>query len=129
MKKLTIIVLALWLATVLFLGAYGAFVTRAGMVPVPIAIGVLTPLVAFLAACWLSADFRRFVMAADLPLATALQAWRFAGFGFLALSAYGVLPGVFAWPAGLGDMAIGLTATWLALRWYAGRALRPADCL
>src|SRR5258708_6580371 len=32
------------------------------------------------------------------------------GFGFLALYTYGVLPGVFAWPAGLGDMAIGVTA-------------------
>jgi hypothetical protein len=54
-------------------------------------------------------------MAADLPLLTAVQAWRFAGFGFLALFAHGVLPGVFAWPAGLGDNAIGLTAPWVAL--------------
>ena len=46
---------------------------------------------------------------------TAVQAWRFAGFGFLALYAHGVLPGVFVWPAALGDMAIGLTAPWLAL--------------
>jgi hypothetical protein len=61
-------------------------------------------------------------MAADLPLRTAVQAWRFAGFGFLALFAYGVLPGSFAWPAGLGDMAIGLTAPWLALT----LARRPA---
>ncbi len=29
--------------------------------------------------------------------------------------AYGVLPGRFAWPAGLGDMAIGLTAPWIVL--------------
>jgi hypothetical protein len=33
-----------------------------------------------------------------------------------------VLPGVFAWPAGLGDMAIGLTAPWVALT----LARRPA---
>ena len=39
-----------------------------------------------------------------------IQAWRFAGLGFIALYAYGVLPGLFAWPAGLGDMAIGVTA-------------------
>jgi hypothetical protein len=26
-----------------------------------------------------------------------------------------VLPGVFAWPAGLGDIAIGVTAPWVAL--------------
>lgn len=47
---------------------------------------------------------------------TGIQAWRFAGLGFLALYAHGVLPGVFAWPAGVGDIAIGLTAPWMALR-------------
>jgi hypothetical protein len=61
-------------------------------------------------------------MAVDLPLLTAVQAWRFAGFGFLALFVYGVLPGIFAWPAGLGDMMIGLTAPWVAL----ALARRPA---
>jgi len=39
-----------------------------------------------------------------------IQAWRWAGFGFLTLYAYRILPGIFAWPAGLGDMAIGITA-------------------
>ncbi len=39
-----------------------------------------------------------------------IQAWRWAGFGFLTLYFYGVLPGIFAWPAGLGDIAIGVTA-------------------
>lgn len=33
--------------------------------------------------------------------------------GFLALYTYGVLPGIFAWPAGLGDIAIGVTAPWV----------------
>jgi hypothetical protein len=39
-----------------------------------------------------------------------MQAWRWAGFGFLTLYTYGILPGIFAWPAGLGDMAIGVTS-------------------
>src|SRR6516164_3450451 len=116
------IVLACWLVIVLVLGARGAFVEPAGPPPYPIAIGVATPILVFLAAVWVSSAFRSFVMAADLPLLTAVQAWRFAGFGFLALFAHGVLPGVFAWPAGLGDMAIGLTAPWLALT----LARRPA---
>ena len=47
-------------------------------------------------------------------LLTALQAWRFLGFTFIALYASSVLPGLFAWPAGLGDMAIAATARWLA---------------
>ena len=35
------------------------------------------------------------------------------GFSFIALYVYGILPGFFAWPAGLGDMAIGATAPWI----------------
>ena len=63
----------------------------------------------------MSRAFRDFVLGLDPALMTAIQAWRFAGFGFLALFSYGVLPGTFAWPAGVGDMAIGLTAPWVAL--------------
>jgi hypothetical protein len=109
------VVLTFWLVLILGLGAKGAFPVPAGTPPYPIVIGVAAPILVFLAAVWVSSTFRSFVMAADLPLLTALQAWRFAGFGFLALFAHGVLPGVFAWPAGLGDMAIGLTAPWVAL--------------
>jgi hypothetical protein len=116
------IVLTIWLTIVLVLGAQGAFVVPAGTPPYPIAIGVVAPILVFLAAVWASSAFRTFVMAANLPLLTGVQAWRFAGFGFLALFAHRVLPGSFAWPAGLGDMAIGLTAPWVALT----LARRPA---
>ena len=44
-----------------------------------------------------------------------MQAWRWAGLGFLYLYAHNVLPAVFALPAGLGDMAIGVTAPWIIL--------------
>jgi hypothetical protein len=43
-------------------------------------------------------------------LLTGIQAWRFAGIAFIALYAQHLLPGYFAWPAGLGDIAIGLSA-------------------
>lgn len=106
-------VLAVWLALVLVLGAGGAFATPPRTPPLPILTGVLLPIIAFLAALRLSRPFRDFVLAADLRFLTGIQAWRFAGFGFLALYAHGVLPGVFAWPAGLGDIAIGITAPWV----------------
>jgi hypothetical protein len=109
------VVLALWLAVVVLLGADGAFVRPPGTPPYPVAIGVTAPLIVFLAAFWLSAAFRRFVTDADLRLVTAIQAWRWAGFSFIGLYVFGVLPGRFAWPAGLGDMAIGLTAPWILL--------------
>jgi hypothetical protein len=113
--RVVLLVLALWLALVLFLGAAGAFVRAPGEVPVPIALGVTAPLIVFAVAFGLSRAFRAFVLTVDLPLVTAIQGWRFAGLGFLALQAHGVLPGLFAWPAGLGDIAIGLTAPWVAL--------------
>jgi len=69
----------------------------------------------FFVAFWLSAAFRRFVTSADIRLVAAIEAWRLAGFGFISLYVYGVLPGRFAWPAGLGDMAIGFTAPWIVL--------------
>jgi hypothetical protein len=109
------LVLAVWLALIVVLGATRALTVAPGTPPYPIAIAVVAPLVVFLTALWLSAAFRSFVSDVSLPLITAVQAWRWAGFGFLALLAYGVLPGAFAWPAGLGDMAIGITAPWVAL--------------
>lgn len=73
------------------------------------------PLILF-AAGYLGSDaFRALILAADLRLLTAIQAWRAGGLGFLALYAHGILPGLFAWPAGLGDIAIGVTAPWVAL--------------
>jgi hypothetical protein len=114
------VVLVLWLALVFVLGAGGALVRSPGAPPLPILVAVTAPLAAFVAALWVIPGFRAFVLAADLPLITAIQGWRVAGFGFLALYAHGVLPGLFAWPAGLGDIAIGVTAPWV-MRSLAGR--------
>jgi hypothetical protein len=107
--------LTAWLLLVLSSGAAGAFVGPPGTPPVAIAIGVAAPLVVFFASLWLSHSFREFVLALDLRLIAGMQAWRWAGMGFLALYAHNVLPAVFALPAGLGDMAIGVTAPWMIL--------------
>ncbi len=107
------IVLAFWLALVFWLGAREVFVAPRGAPPLALLIGVTGPVIVFLAAFWMSQPFREFVLAADLRFMMGVQAWRFAGFVFLALYTHGVLPGLFAWPAGLGDMAIGITAPWM----------------
>ncbi len=109
------VVLAAWFVLIVLLGASGEFVTPPGVLPLPIAIGVTAPVLVFLGAYWMSRQFREFVLTADLRFVAGIQAWRAAGFGFLALYAYGVLPGVFALPAGLGDIAIGVTAPWIVL--------------
>ena len=81
----------------------------------PIAIAVTAPLLLFFAALRLSRSFREFALSLDLRLIAGIQAWRWAGLGLLTLYAYNVLPAVFALPAGLGDMAIGVTAPWIVL--------------
>jgi hypothetical protein len=110
-----VLALALWLLLVVSLGAAGAFAGKPGSPPVAIAIGVGAPLALFFAWLRLSPSFRAFILAVDLRLIAGIQAWRWAGLGFLFLYAYRVLPALFAFPAGLGDMAIGMTAPWMML--------------
>jgi len=108
------LLLAGWFALVVLLGASGAFISAPGAPPFGLLLGVALPILVFLCSYWCSASLRQFVLAADLQLLTTIQACRFAGFSFIALYAQGILPGYFAWPAGLGDIAIGLTAPWIA---------------
>jgi hypothetical protein len=105
--------LAVWFAVVVVLGVTGALASRPGTPPLAIGIGFAAPIALFFAALWLSRPFRELVLTADLRLITGIQAWRFLGLIFLALYALNVLPGEFALPAGIGDIAIGLTAPWI----------------
>ena len=82
----------------------------------PVALSVAIPVVLFFAAYGWSPRFRDFVQAQDLRLLTRLQLWRVIGFAFLPLYAFDVLPGVFALPAGLGDVAVGIMAAVMIAR-------------
>ena len=104
-----------WLALVVYLAGHGGLNTPTGKPPLPILLSVVVPVVVFLAAYRLSQRFHNFVLGFDLRLAAGIQAWRFAGLGFIALFANGVLPGIFAWPAGVGDMIAGMVAPWMML--------------
>ncbi len=114
-SSLVSVVLALWFGLIFVLGAQGAFAGSPGSPPLPIFFGFAIPLVLFFAAYFGWDAFRAFVLGADLRLVAAMQAWRWAGLGFLSLYAQGILPGLFALPAGLGDMAIGVSAPWIVL--------------
>jgi len=95
----------------------GQWLTNDGQGPLaPIALTAVVPVVLFLAAYALSEQFRGFVLAQDFRLLTMIQLWRVVGFGFLLLYAHDLLPGLFALPAGIGDVAIGLTAIWIMAR-------------
>jgi hypothetical protein len=55
-----------------------------------------------------SAKVRAVSFSLDLRLLTAIQAWRVIGGMFLVLMWFGLLPGMFAWPAGIGDLIVGV---------------------
>ena len=103
-------------AAAYFIGA-GNWLTNDGLYSVPpIGVTAAFPVVLFLAAYALSTRFRGFVLSQDIRTLTMMQHWRVVGFAFLPLYAFGVLPGLFAWPAGLGDVAIGLAAVLVVAR-------------
>ena len=115
--KATIAVgLALWFAVAWGLGISGVMTADASQPFRPILLSILVPLAAFLVAYFWSGRFRYFVLSQDIRVLTMLQHWRVLGFTFLMLYAHDVLPGLFAWPAGLGDIAIGLAAPLVVLR-------------
>ena len=51
-----------------------------------------------------------------------MQSWRVIGVMFLALYAFDVLPGLFAWPAGVGDAAVGFSAPFALMALVRGDA-------
>ena len=109
-RTLVAFLFSAWLALVFVLAARGAFVGQPGTPPLALLISLVVPLGLFLIGYQTVRPFREFVLSADLRIIVGMQAWRWAGFGFLTLYTYRVLPGVFAWPAGVGDMLVGITA-------------------
>jgi hypothetical protein len=79
-------------------------------------VAALAPMVVF--SLWFAAseEFRQFAMSLNPRILTSVQVWRIVGFTFLLLEARNVLPAVFAFPAGYGDMFIGVTAGFAAWR-------------
>jgi hypothetical protein len=102
--------IALWFAGAIIASALLVF--KDGRIPA--GFGALAPVLAF--GIWASASprFRQFLLTSDLRTLTFLQAWRVAGFVFVVAGAYRILPSAFAFPAGYGDLFIGLTAPFAA---------------
>src|ERR1700735_5182986 len=90
-RRVVAVAMALWFGLIFVLGAKGAFTGSAGSPPLPIFFGFAMPLAVFFAAYFGWSAFRAFVLAADLRLLAAIQAWRWAGLGFLSLYAHGIL--------------------------------------
>ena len=106
-------VAALFLATYV-IGSKGLLVGEPGNPLRPVALSAIAPVAVFLLTYWRSRALRDFLALQSPVLLTALQSWRVIGFAFLPLYAFGHLPALFAWPAGIGDLLVGLAAPFLA---------------
>ena len=107
--------LAVWAGIAALLAQAGVFQTDIGGIPIAIVAAIAIPVTGFLVAWRTIPAVRAYVEAQNLTLLTALQGWRVVGAVFLFLWAYGQLPTVFALPAGLGDVAVGLVAPFAAI--------------
>ncbi len=114
--RLTAGIIAAWFVFALSASALHVFETKPGVPPLPVGISALAPIIVFLIWFAASTSFRRFALALNPGTLTFVQSWRIAGLAFLTLYAAGLLPGFFALPAGWGDIAIGTTAPWAALK-------------
>lgn len=84
--------------------------------PLAFGIAALAPILIFLVWFALSPSFRKFTMSLSPRVLTLVQTLRIEGFAFLVLASYSILPRAFALSAGWGDIAIGVTASFAALR-------------
>jgi hypothetical protein len=84
--------------------------------PLALGLAVLTPIVVFVAWFAASPGLRQFTMSLNPRTLTMIHSWRVAGVVFLVLATYRILPRLFALPAGWGDIAMGATASFVALR-------------
>jgi hypothetical protein len=112
-RKLTLALITTWFLIALTASILGAF-RNGSRLGVGVAIAALTPLVVFLVWFRTSVRFRQFAMSLNPAVLTSVQSWRIVGFIFVLLEAHGLLPAIFAWPAGFGDMAVGMTASLVA---------------
>jgi hypothetical protein len=108
--------IAAWFIFSLTMSALHAFRTDPSQPPLPLGLAVLIPITLFLAWFRASESFRQFVLALNPRVLTMVQSWRIAGFTFVVLYAYHILPGEFALPAGWGDILIGVTAPLVAMK-------------
>ena len=113
--RLVSVLIAVWFAIALTVGAMSGFRNSTNQPPIALGLAASMPVLIFLAWYRLSEGFRRFALSLDLRVLVFLQSWRIAGFAFIALYSVGLLPGVFAQPAGWGDVLVGLTAPLVAL--------------
>src|ERR1700674_4149746 len=113
-----------WLAVAIALSAAGIYHVNASTIPT-IQYGILLPILIGALLIWRSEAAKRILDAVPQQWIVSVQLYRALGVVFLIL--YEKLPSLFTWPAGVGDIAIGLLAPVVGLAY--ARAPREAGGL
>ena len=90
---------------------------------------IVLPVAVFALAWKSSTDFRSWMTGIDTGLLVILHSWRMVGLGFLFLYAHDVLPGLFAWLAGVGDMLAAFGALLIGSALLRGRPVPRSTLL
>jgi hypothetical protein len=109
-----LIALVAWFFLTIWIGVSGALGGANGKPPIGLGAAIGIPLLVFALDARFGGPLSRAFARIDLPTLTALQTFRVGGAFFLIAYAQGTLPGAFALPAGIGDIAIGLAAPFVA---------------
>ena len=112
------VIAGIWLIGVFLLAIDGFFRNDVRPPRIPMAL-LTTLLLGYL--LLLSPTIRRVIAAVPQHWLIGIQSFRVLGGIFLARYFAGQLPGLFAIPAGFGDLATGLLAPFIAYAWYSGK--------
>jgi hypothetical protein len=108
-----------WFLLTLALASVDAYRTAADRIPT-IQYGIFVPILIGGLLIWRSPRLARTIDAVPQHWLIGVQLYRALGVIFLILYATGKMPGLFAWPAGLGDVLAGILAPVVAIAYRRG---------
>ena len=117
--RISALVLIGWLGVALALGMSGIYRTGADEIP-KIQYGILVPILIGAMLIMRSSGVARVIDAVPQHWLIGVQLYRALGIIFLILYGAGKMPGLFAWPAGIGDVLVGALALVVAIAYARG---------
>ncbi len=117
--RISALVLIGWLGIALALGVSGVFRGASDQIPT-IQYGILVPILIGSMLIVRSSSMARVIEAVSQQWLIGVQFYRALGIIFLILYGAGKMPGLFAWPAGIGDVLVGALAPVVAIAYARG---------
>jgi len=126
--KLISALIAAWFMLAVSASALHLFTNRTNGIGLGVGLAAMAPIVIFWLWFAISNGFREFLLSLNPRVLTYVQSGLILGIVFVISEARGILPAIFALPAGYGDMLVGATASFaawkLATRSNRGRFIR-----